>query len=149
MELQNIFRALPSLETDRLMLRPLTIEDAPAVFFYARDPEVARYTGWDAARSVEDSQAFVRSVLQRYQEGKPASWAVVHLADRRLIGTCGFSAYSPISGSGFLAYALAREYWGQGLATEAARQAIEFGFTAMGLSRVQAMCIADDNMPQS
>jgi ribosomal-protein-alanine N-acetyltransferase len=143
-ELGTIFRALPTLQTSRLILRPLTAEDSEAVFAYSQDPEVARYTGWDAARSISEAEAFVQSVLQRYGRGSPAPWGVVHRAHQQLIGTCGFSAYSPISGTGFLSYAYSRAYWGQGLATEAAVRAIEFGFTVIGLARIQAMCISEN-----
>lgn len=142
--LASIFRALPTLETERLVLRALAAEDAGAIFAYSWDPEVARYTGWEPARSIEDAQAFIDSVLRRYQAGQPAGWGVVHRADQRLIGTCGFTAYSPVSGSGFLAYALAREYWGKGLTTEAALKVIDFGFTVIGLHRVQATCLAEN-----
>lgn len=144
MQLRGVFRTLPTLETERLLLRPLTSEDAPAVFAYSQDPEVARYTGWDPARSIGDAESFLQSVLQRYRDGSPAPWGVVHRADQRLTGTCGFSAYSPVSGTGFLSYAFARPYWGQGLATEAARKAVEFGFTVMELSRIQASCAAEN-----
>ena len=143
-DLASIFRALPTLETERLVLRALTAGDAEAVFAYSWDPEVARYTGWEPAASIEDAQAFIDSVLRQYHAGQPAGWGVVHRADQRLIGTCGFSAYSPISGSGFLSYALARQYWGEGLTTEAVLEVLDFGFTVMGLHRVQATCIVDN-----
>lgn len=143
-DLREPFRALPVLETERLLLRPLAKDDGPAVFAYSSDPEVARYTSWEPAQSLEEAQAWVDGRLERYAAGDPAPWAVVHRAEQRLIGACGFTRIYLMSGSLELEYAFAPAYWGQGLATEAAQKAIEFAFTRTPLLRVQATCLAEN-----
>ena len=59
----EILKDLPTLETDRLILRKMKSDDAEAVFAYASDPEVTRYVIWETHRSIEDSEAFLDLVL--------------------------------------------------------------------------------------
>lgn len=140
MNAESVFSNLPALETDRLVLRRLTLEDASDVFAYARDPEVARYTTWEAHRSLDESLRFLKRVLDRYAAGEVAPWGVVHKADDRVIGTCGFAQWRREHARAELAYALARPYWNQGLATEAVRAVVAFGFRTMELNRIEARC---------
>lgn len=51
---------LPPLTTPRLHLRPLTLADGPAIFAYAQDPEVSRYTLWEPHRTEADSEGYIR-----------------------------------------------------------------------------------------
>jgi ribosomal-protein-alanine N-acetyltransferase len=118
--------------------------DVKAIFGYACDAEVARFTGWEPARSIEDTEGFLQGVLARYRAGRAAPWGVVHVADQRLIGTCGFSSFNPLDRSGALGYAFSRAYWRQGLATEAVKEVIQFGFHALGLYRIWATCLAEN-----
>ena len=66
-------------------------------------------------------------------------WGIIAKDGNRLIGTCGLYT-TPIHRRAELGYALARDYWGQGLMTEAAKAAIAFGFHVMQLIRIQALC---------
>ena len=54
----RIFADLPELETDRLLLRKMRLEDAEAMFAYASDPEVTRYVLWDTHGSIEEYENF-------------------------------------------------------------------------------------------
>jgi ribosomal-protein-alanine N-acetyltransferase len=69
-------------------------------------------------------------------------WASVLKSEGRYVGYCGvyphFGAAGPIPGEGSLGFTLARPYWGRGLATEAARRFIGFGFLDLELARIVA-----------
>jgi ribosomal-protein-alanine N-acetyltransferase len=89
-EVPEAFKDLPTLETDRLSLRKMTLDDAEAVFAYASDREVSRYTLWERHSSIEDSRVFLELVTQKYENGgepdggsctraTTASWARVVL----------------------------------------------------------------------
>jgi len=141
----DIFYDLPVLETERLLLRKLTLDDAEDMFEYASDPEVTKYLVWVAHQDIEDSREFLKSVLDRYRKGLVASWGVVHKLDEKLIGTCGYISWLPHGDLGKharaeLGFALSRKYWGQGLMPEAVREVITFGFRKMQLNRIQATC---------
>ena len=117
------------LETERLILRPFTEEDADGLYAYASHPEVGPPAGWKPHDSAEESLRVIREIFQ------PAnSLAVVRKSDGRLIGSAGFvdrhrtSLGTP---SEEIGYSLARECWGQGLIPEAVAAIIRHAFTQM------------------
>lgn len=136
---------LPTLETERLILRKMTPNDAGAVFAYASDPEVARYVLWETHRSIEDSRAFVELAVSRHESGGEPEWGIVYKGDHRFVGTCGIVSWEPEHARAELGYALSREYRGRGLMPEAVRAMISFGFGRMGLNRIEARCIAENS----
>ncbi|MDR7482064.1 MAG: GNAT family protein [Armatimonadota bacterium] len=137
---EEVFGDLPVLETPRLLLRPLTLEDAADIYAYASDPEVSRYVTWHAHRSIEDTRTFLHGALALYAAGQVAPWGMVHRADGKVIGTCGFVSWYPDHGRAEIGYSLARAYWRQGYTTEAVRRIMRFGFEVMALNRIEARC---------
>lgn len=134
----------PTLETERLILRKVSLEDAEAVFAYASDPEVARYANWETHRSVKDSRAFLEFVVSKRMSGGEPDWGIVYKGDRRFVGTCGFISRSPDHARAEIGCVLARAYWGMGLMPEALRAMINFGFERMSLNRIEGRCIAEN-----
>jgi ribosomal-protein-alanine N-acetyltransferase len=140
----EVLKDLPILETERLILRKMALDDAEAVFAYASDPEVSRYTLWEAHRSIEDSRAFLELEVSKRESGGEPDWGIVYKGDHRLVGTCGIISWEPQHARAEIGYALSREYWGRGLMPEAARAMIRFGFERMSLNRIEARCIAEN-----
>ncbi len=137
---------LPELETQRLLLRKMRPDDAAAMFAYSSDPEVARYVLWDAHRSIEDSEAFLLFAVEGYERGDFGGWGLVLKSSGAFIGTCGIDAgYAPEHARAEIGYVLSRDQWGRGLMPEAVRAVIRFGFARMGLNRLQARCIAEND----
>ncbi|HOC06204.1 MAG: GNAT family N-acetyltransferase [Bacillota bacterium] len=141
---EAIFRQMPTLETRRLLLRPLCLEDAKDMYDYACDPLVSRYVPWETHRSIEDSYAYLNSAVEDQQAGKPCSWAVVSKAENRMVGTAGYVWWQPEHSKAEIGYVLARRLWGQGLTSEAVKTIIDFGFTRMELNRIEARCIEEN-----
>ncbi len=135
---------LPALETVRLRLRPFSPDDARDVFDYASDPEVTRFVFWSPHTTVQESIDFVNRHVQLAGNGELASWAVEHAADRKMIGTCGFTWWRPEHGKAEIAYAISRQYWNQGLVTEAVGACISYGFDVLKLNRIEARCMPDN-----
>ncbi len=131
---------IPRLETERLVLRQMTFDDAAAVFAYASDPEVASLTTWESHATIDDSREFLERVMSWYADGFGGPWGIVLKADDRLIGTCGL-AITPQHVRAELGYAIGRPWWGQGLMTEAVLEVIRFGFEELGLNRIEARCV--------
>src|SRR4051794_35981216 len=129
----EIFAELPVLETERLKLRRIRWSDTEDVFRYASDPEVAQYTMWDAHRSLSDSRDFIACIMDLYVHGQPAPWGIIHKGEQRLIGTCGFVYWNVSHARAEIGYALGKDYWGQGYATEAVQTVVGFGFRDLGL----------------
>jgi ribosomal-protein-alanine N-acetyltransferase len=144
MRARRVHEDLPDLETDRLVLRRMTLNDAEAVFAYASDPEVTRYVLWDTHRSIQDSRAFLELAISKYDGGGEPDWGIVYKGDHRFVGTCGIVSWEPDHARAEIGYTLSRDYWGRGLAPEAVRAMIYFGFGRMDLNRIEARCIAEN-----
>lgn len=142
--MRTVFTSLPTLETERLFLRPLTLGDEDDVFAYASDPEVARLVSWETHPDRNASRAFLEWVLNRYLSGREAPWAMATRVTGRVIGTCGFVHWDVPNGFAEIGYAMARKHWGKGIMTEAVRRVIDFGFQSMDLARIEAVCLMDN-----
>ncbi|MBV9471083.1 MAG: GNAT family N-acetyltransferase [Abitibacteriaceae bacterium] len=140
MNVTDVFGNLPTLETDRLRLRKISLRDARDFFEYASNPEVTRHSTWSPHESIEDTKQFINQVLNQYKAGHVAPWGIEHKADRKFIGTCGFGNWIHYHARAEIGYALARPYWSQGYMTEAVQCVIAFGFKTMKLNRIEARC---------
>ena len=137
---QDAIRNLPDLRTPRLLLRRLRMEDAGDIFAYASDPQVTPYLIWETHRSLDDTRDFLERTLQSYRDGGLPVWAIEHLADKKVIGTCGFADFAPRYGRAEVGYAIGRKYWRQGLMTEALRAVLAYCFDVLQLNRIEARC---------
>lgn len=144
MKTADIFGHLPILETERTLLREIRENDAEDMFHYCSNPEVSRYTTWGAHQSIEDTQAFISLILQKYANKNIASWGVVDRFTGKLIGTCGYVFWDAKNSKAEVAYALSREYWNKGYMSEVVNRVIQFGFEEMGLVRIEARCHPDN-----
>ncbi len=129
----------PTLETDRLFLRPLAQGDLAFVFQHFSDPAVYRYLLDEApVTTLEEAQA----IIDFYQPptGKPYNrWLMMHKAEARPIGTCGFHKWQAQHRRAEIGYDLEPRSWHQGLMREALHAAIGYGFAQMRLHRIEAM----------
>jgi RimJ/RimL family protein N-acetyltransferase len=126
----------------RVLLREFRLDDVPAVLAYASDPEVTRYLAWDAYDDPGTAAAFIRST-----QAGGTTWfarAIVLRAEDRVVGGADLRIVSPRDRRGEIGYGLARAWWGQGLATEAARLLLRLGFEGIGLVRIEALCAVDN-----
>ena len=129
---------LPRLETPRLILRRLEMRDAPDLFDYSRDPQVAKHVLWDAQTSVSEARAYVRYMLRRYRAGEPASWGIEEKETGRVVGTIGYMWYQRDNNACEVGYSLARRRWNRGYMTEALAEVLRFSFEELGVHRVEA-----------
>jgi len=143
MNIEDVFSNFPTLETERLILRKLRLEDAKDVFEYASDPEVSKYVTWEPHKSIEDSINFIKFTHERYEKKEGIIWGIVYRENNKVIGTCDISPVTKHFRAE-IAYTLARDYWGKGIMTEAVKEVIRFGFEKMNLNRIQAMCIPEN-----
>ena len=136
--LLHIFSRMPELQTERLILRPMRVSDAPDMFEYACDPEVTRYLLWRAHESIAHTRSYLEYLGGRYRIGMHYEWAVVLKAEGRMIGTCGFASVDCPNNKAEIGYVLNPKYRGQGLMPEAVRRVLCFGFEMMSLHRIEA-----------
>lgn len=130
--------SMPDIQTDRLLLRRITMKDAQDIFEYSRDEDVARHVLWNAQKNVSEAKDYVRFMLRLYRDDLPSSWGVIDRASGRLIGTIGYMAYSEDNASVEVGYSLAKWMWGKGIATEVLRAVIDYTFDTMDVNRIEA-----------
>ena len=121
-----------SMETERLILRPWSEEDAADLYEYARDPAVGPIAGWPVHTDVENSREIIRTVLSN-----PETYAVVLKSTDQPVGSVGImfgeGGSAPMGeGEAEIGYWIGVPYWGQGLIPEAVRRLQERCFEELG-----------------
>jgi len=141
---ENVFKNLPALETRRLILRKMALEDAEDLFEYASDPEMTKFVIWEPHKSIEDSYNYLKAMIQRYEKGEVSEWGIIHKEKNKFIGTCGYLWWLVEHHRAEIVYALSRKFWNQGLMTEAIQEVIKFGFDKMALNRIEARVMPEN-----
>ena len=121
------------LETERLLLRELTVGDAADFFELNNDEAVIRYTGDAAFADVGAARAFLEG-YRPYAETGYGRWAVERKADGVFLGWCGLKRHE--DGETDLGFRLFRRWWGNGYATEAALACLHVAFVRFELASV-------------
>ena len=125
-----------TLETQRLRLRILTLQDAGHIYQHFADEEITRFMDIEPCRSMEEAE----EIIQFHLDDAGCRWGVFDKEQPTLIGTCGFH-YLRKTDSGLIAemgYDLAKSYWGKGYMLEAIQAIIHFGFEKMELTKIDA-----------
>ena len=128
------------LETARLHLRLFTVDDLEDLYAIYQDAQVMKYL---SPRSKEQTEQSLYRHIQQWQEHDFGMWAVADKMTGKLLGRCGL-CFLDKTPEVELGYVLAKEYWGQGLATEASLATIKYGFEQVNLERIVAIAHAEN-----
>ncbi|WP_341501743.1 GNAT family N-acetyltransferase [Gallaecimonas sp. GXIMD4217] len=132
------------LETERLILRPFTLDDLPAFLAMNQDPEVIRYTGQQPLRDLDQArEMMIKAPLRDYEVHGYGRLAVELKETGQVIGFCGIKHVDEL-GLPELGYRLLRAYWGKGLMTEGAAVVLEHGHTELDLKHIIALIHPDN-----
>lgn len=124
------------LETDRLILRPWSFDDAESLYKYASDDRIGPIAGWNPHRSVDDSRQIINDVLSA-----SGVYAVVLKEKGEPVGSIGLmigqksNLNLPVN-EAEIGYWIGVPYWGQGLIPEAMNEIIRFAFDILKLERL-------------
>lgn len=140
MEVEKLFKDSPTFETDRLIIRKFSMQDANDYFEVASDPIVTSQTTWERHNTIQDSNNYIQRVLDKYIKYEAFHWGVVHKLHGRLIGRTGLIRIDSAHDKAELGYVLSKDYWGQGIITEATEHIMKYGFIELGLNRIEARC---------
>lgn len=129
----------PTLQTDRLILRPFTLEDAPEVQRLAGDHAIAATTGGNIPHPYEDGLAeqWISAHQEDFDQGKRVPFAVTRRDDNQLIGAVALHI-AVKSSRAEIGYWIGVPYWGNGYCTEAAAEVLRYGFEVLQLNRIHA-----------
>lgn len=138
----------PSIETARLRLRMLELDDVESIHSIWSDPEVMKFIPIVLFRSREEIGEFIPLSLQRWEERGFGIFAVTEKESRQMVGYCGLQ-YLDGTPEVEIYYGFSKDSWNQGIATEAARAVIEFGFKELKLESIAGITHPDNIASQN
>lgn len=142
--IEKTFTRMPKIVTERLLLRKLLPTDASDMYEYASLSSVTRYLLWNPHPDLNYTKRYLAYLQARYRLGEFYDFALICRADNKMIGTCGFVRFDTANESAEVGYVLNPHYYNQGYATEALRAVLDFGFTTLGLHRIEARYMKDN-----
>jgi [ribosomal protein S5]-alanine N-acetyltransferase len=128
----------PELTTERLRLRAPVPGDATALLGILGDPEVTRYHSIATFTTLAEAQAAVARLQERYRARDSIRWVIDLRADDEMIGTVGLLRFDFEHRRAEVGYEIARRLWGRGLTPEAVAAVVRYGFSVLGLHRIEA-----------
>ena len=132
------FRNIPTIETERLILRRILPQDYSDMYEYSRSSSVTKYLLWDKHPSLGYTKEYVEFLQGKYESGDYYDWALVLKSSGKMIGTCGFTSFDTDNNTAEIGYVLNEKYHHMGYATEATTAVIGFGFNHLKLSALYA-----------
>lgn len=128
------------LESERLLIRRLTMADDEAVYAYGNDADVARYVIFPRHESIADSREFIATMLENYEIGEPSSYAITLKDTNDVVGSIGFADWEVKHNRVEIGYAINKKYWNKGYVSEALQTMIRHLFTNTDIVRIEARC---------
>lgn len=134
----------PILETERLLLREITQDDAAGVFACFSNDNVTRYYGQDTLENMEQAKKIVDFFTKSYIEKRGIRWGIERKGTPGIIGTIGFNALSLKHKRAEIGYEIHPEQWRKGYTFEAVSKVLDYGFEKLGLTRIGAVVFIDN-----
>ena len=133
-----------NLDTERLLLKNIGIEDRDFIFSVFSNDDVNKYL-FDAEPLTDILGA--DEIISFYLETEPKNqhrWIIIRKTDNAKMGTCGFHCWDKDNGKADIGYDLKKDFWGNGYMEEALKQIIEFAHNKMKIKEINA-CIYVEN----
>ena len=132
------------IETERLILRPFSLDDIDAAYQMNLDPEVNRYTHDGGVKTRDEIQRTIREdVLGDYEKYGFGRFAVILKDENKFIGFSGLK-YLPEYDLVDIGFRFIKNYWGRGIATESGRASLKFGFDDLKLNKIIGLVLPEN-----
>jgi len=132
------FTVFPILKTDRLILREMQLKDTDAIFAIRGDYEVTQYNIGTAYTSKSQASDLISAMQDEYAKKSALRWGITRKNDDTVIGMVGFNYWNRSDHRASIGFDLAQAHWRQGFMREAVTAILQFGFSEMGLHRIEA-----------
>lgn len=132
------FTPFPTLTTDRLVLRQITVEDAPELFFQRTDERVMKYIERPRPKDINDTITFINTISDLRDKNEIITWGIALKENPKLIGTVVFLNFKKEHYRAEFGYALHPDHWRKGIMDEVAKAVIDYGFNVMKLHSIEA-----------
>lgn len=132
------WKEMPTLSTERLVLRNLREQDAEMVFEVFRDPDVMRYWSSPPMMDIAEARALIRKIHDLFRAGTLFQWGIASRSTDAILGTCTLFHLDLTHRRGEIGFAIGKQHWGQGIASEAVARLIALAFEELKLHRLEA-----------
>lgn len=129
----------PILETERLILRPLRIEDAADLFEYFSKDEVTEFYDVDSFTDIKQAEKLIMNWKDKFNNSLAIRWGITLRTEDRVIGTCGFHRWEKKHFKAEIGYELSPENWRHGYMSEVLNAVTRYGFEVLELNRIEAL----------
>lgn len=131
-----------TLETERLVLKSMSIEFKEGVYRLFSDDDVTRYMDMESIKTMDEAVEIIEFMSNLAERKLAHRWVILWKETNEVIGTCGFNNWERHRGSrSEIGYDLAKEFWGKGIMKEALTCMLTFGFQEMNLRRIEALVL--------
>lgn len=128
-----------TLETERLILRRFTLDDAAEAFRnWMSSEKVTRFLSWPPHKDPGESRDYIQSVIDSYVKPDNFSWVIEYKELSLVIGSIGVNSLREDVAACEIGYCLGDRFWGKGIMPEALSEVIRFLFEEVGMNRIQA-----------
>ena len=133
-----VFTPFPVLKTQRLILREMVHKDVPAYYKMRTDDVVMRYLDKDKCASLEVAQAFAEKLIEERKANDNINWAICNKETDEMVGTICYWRLQKEHHRAEIGYNLLPDYHGKGIASEAMKSVLDYGFNTMYLHSIEA-----------
>ena len=128
-----------TLETERLILRRFTLEDAQSVYNnWASDPEVTKYLMWPTHTGVDVTRGILEDWIPHYEEDNYYHWTIVLKELGEPIGSMAVVRQDDLAQMAHIGYCIGRKWWHQGITSEALKAVMDYLFDEVGINRIES-----------
>ena len=122
------------IETERLYLRKMTIDDADSIYLLNLDKDVIKYTGDESFKNIENAKLFLEN-YNHYEKYEFGRWAVIDKNSNEFLGWCGLK-YTAELDEVDIGFRFFKKFWNNGYATESGKACINYGFAKYKLTKI-------------
>jgi ribosomal-protein-alanine N-acetyltransferase len=136
------------IETNRLILRPFSLKDAPAMYRnWASDNEVTKYLTWPTHPNIGITEKIIQSWLSEYEKDDYYQWCMEWKTTHEAIGSISVVHMNEVTEAVEVGYCIGRQFWNLGITSEALLAIVHFFFEDVNTKRIEAR--HDINNPNS
>ncbi|WP_017413897.1 GNAT family N-acetyltransferase [Clostridium tunisiense] len=129
----------PQIETERLMLKEVSLANSMDMFEIFSDEETLKYYDVEPVHKVAEVNKLIEVLQNRFKNKRGIRWGLYLKDSGKLIGTCGYHDVNREALRAEIGYELSRDFWRKGYMKEALEVILDYGFNNMGLNRIQAL----------
>lgn len=137
----NVF---PQIETERLILKEVSLANSMDMFQIFSDEETLKYYDVEPVHKVAEVNKLIEVLQNRFKNKRGIRWGLYLKDSGKLIGTCGYHDVNGEALRAEIGYELSRDFWRKGYMKEALEAILDYGFNNMGLNRIQALVVPEN-----